>query len=355
MCTRPFGAVAAVLMLSGCAIHPLPEDVTGVDTYHIVRQIRCETRNAVIEMVRLELTSLANGAPGVPPHPRAQKLLADYDRDPELISTFKPGLFSDYPQIQNYFSIIYAAGIAYSFDLTMTEDNNLGTTVNLLGPWAQKLTLGITGNANRQRINQRTFTVTDTLGVLLATLNTPVRGQRYCDGQIVQANYIYPIAGRIGVDKVVRTFLELNVFANLQQSSGPTAGNPASAPSLADKLTFTTTIDVSTTPKVTFSPIGKAFQLADASVTGLARRTDVHKVVVGVALPTSVSAAVLSLQGYLFSARRNATNPKTSGPSDGRVIALTTVTGQPRNEAERNALYAVDQVRSREFQLVTTP
>jgi len=218
MGTRSLGAVAAVLMLSGCAIHPLPEDVTGVNTYHIVRQIRCETRNAAIEMVRLELTNLANGGPGGPPHPLAQKLLADYDRDPELISTFKPGLFSAYPQIHNYFSIIYAAGIAYGFDLTMTEDNNLGSTVNLVGPWVQRLTLGITGNANRQRQNERIFTVTDTLGVLIATLNTPVRGQRYCDGQIVQANYIYPIAGRIGVDKVVRTFLELNLFANLQQS-----------------------------------------------------------------------------------------------------------------------------------------
>ena len=33
----------------------------------------------------------------------------------------------------------------------------------------------------------------------LLKLNTLVRGQQYCDKQIVQANYIYSIAGRIGV------------------------------------------------------------------------------------------------------------------------------------------------------------
>ena len=46
-----YGGVCAfaAFVLAGCAIHPLPEDVTGVDTYTIVRQIRCETRQAVID------------------------------------------------------------------------------------------------------------------------------------------------------------------------------------------------------------------------------------------------------------------------------------------------------------------
>ena len=37
-------AIALSFLGAGCAIHPLPQDVTGVDTYHIVRQIRCEAR-----------------------------------------------------------------------------------------------------------------------------------------------------------------------------------------------------------------------------------------------------------------------------------------------------------------------
>src|SRR5690242_8456368 len=36
-------------MLGACAIHPLPENVTGVKTETIVHKIRCEARDAVIQ------------------------------------------------------------------------------------------------------------------------------------------------------------------------------------------------------------------------------------------------------------------------------------------------------------------
>ena len=111
--------------------------------------------------------------------------------------------------------MIYSAAIAYNFDLTMSEENDLGTMLDFLGPWAPKFTLGVSADANRGRSNERTFTVTDTFSTLLMKLNTPVRGQRYCDGQIVEANYVYPIAGRIGVDKTVMTFFQLALFGSL--------------------------------------------------------------------------------------------------------------------------------------------
>ena len=38
---------------SGCAIHPLPENVTGVSTTHIVHRIRCEARDAVLDAARI--------------------------------------------------------------------------------------------------------------------------------------------------------------------------------------------------------------------------------------------------------------------------------------------------------------
>src|SRR5271170_2404893 len=49
--------IAAVVWLTGCAIHPLPEDVTGVSTYNIVRQIRCEARQAIFDFAITYLTS----------------------------------------------------------------------------------------------------------------------------------------------------------------------------------------------------------------------------------------------------------------------------------------------------------
>jgi hypothetical protein len=39
-----------VLLVSGCAIHPQPKDVTGISTFDIEQQIRCETRKAVVDL-----------------------------------------------------------------------------------------------------------------------------------------------------------------------------------------------------------------------------------------------------------------------------------------------------------------
>jgi hypothetical protein len=35
------------ILVAGCAIRPLPEQVTGIKTLDIVKQIRCETREAI--------------------------------------------------------------------------------------------------------------------------------------------------------------------------------------------------------------------------------------------------------------------------------------------------------------------
>ena len=43
-----FGIVLSC-WLGGCAIHPLPENVTGVKTAGIVHRIRCEARSAVLD------------------------------------------------------------------------------------------------------------------------------------------------------------------------------------------------------------------------------------------------------------------------------------------------------------------
>jgi hypothetical protein len=359
MCVRLFAAVAATLLLSNCAIHPVPEDVTGVDTYHIVRQIRCETREAAAKFLMRELKRLGSDHADQAADPIAQGLVAKYEANPELISTFTPDLFpgSKYAQVRNFYRVIYSAAIAYNFDLTMSEQNNLGTTIDLLGPWTQKFTMGISADANRGRSNERSFTVTDTFSELLMTVNTPVRGHRYCDGQIVQANYVYPIAGHIGVDELVMTFFELVYLGGL--STDKAAPGAIGPPTIADKLTFTTTIDSTISPKVVFNPVGTALQLSDASLTGMATRMDTHQVTVGLALEASATASLSSLRGYLFSRERSSgfsVASRASGVAGagaaGHVLVVNTLTAQARTYAEKLAVIAVDQLKSREVQLV---
>ncbi|VIO69007.1 hypothetical protein [Bradyrhizobium ivorense] len=369
MFVRIFAASAAALLLSNCAIHPVPEDVTGVNTYHIARQIRCETREAALQFLLRQLGRLATDHPDQPADPIARQVLDDYEANPDSISRFTPERFRGpkYEQVRNFYRVIYSTAIAYNFDLTMSEQNDLGTTINLLGPWARKFTLGITGDVNRGRSNERSFTVTDTFSDLLMNINTPVRGQRYCDGQIVQANYVYPVAGHIGVDELVKTFFELVYLGGLSLKDGaPGAIGP---PTIADKLTFTTVIDGSLTPKVTFTPVGAGFQLTDASLTGKASRTDTHKVTVGLAIDKEVLASLGSLRGYLFSRERSA--GASVVPSPARLAAVParplvraarappdgifegiTLTAQARNSAEWLAAAAVDQLKSRELQLI---
>lgn len=360
MRNRSIAAAAAVLLLSGCAIHPVPEDVTGVDTYHIVRQIRCETRHAAAEFVISQLRELVAGGERQAGDPIAQRFVEDYDRDPETISNFRPSVFAgqDYVQVRNFYNLIYSAGVAYNFDLTMTEDNNLGANANFVGPWTgATFTLGLIGDANRQRANERVFTVTDSLGTLLTKLNTPVRGRRYCDGQIKGPNYVYPVAGHIGVDKMVKTFFELAFLAGLSPSE---KGAP---PTMADKLTFSTMVDLSVMPRVVFAPVKSGFQPSDASLTGVARRTDVHKVAVGLALDPKAAATLASLRNYLFSAERSGRVSASAaltgvaavpGPRLG-LIEGNTLTATAGTPAERLAVIAVDQLKSREVQIVPTP
>ena len=357
MYVRILAALAALPLFVGCAIHPVPEDVTGVDTYHIVRQIRCETRDTLRRFVITWLEDLGRDHESQRGDPIARRLAYQYENDPDSISSFHANRFPgpQYVQVRNLINTFYDAGIAYNFDLTMTENNDLSTEINFLRPLTRpKFTLGISAGAKRERSNNRTFTVTDTFSYLLTKLNTPVRGRRYCDGQIVQANYIYPIAGRIGVDKLVKSFIELTLFANL----GGKDANPGEggAPTMADKLTFTTTVDASATPRIEFSPVGTAFQLADASLTGSVKRTDVHQVTVALAISKGGMANLDPFRSFLFSSQRGApaaSAPITIGPrsNTSMLVVGRRVTGGG-TPSEVLAVLAIDQVKSRELELI---
>lgn len=354
------GVASLSLVLMGCSIHPLPEDVTGVSTYDIVRQIRCETREAARKELVAWLANLGRSHPGQSGIPLARKLAERYEQDPNAISGFRASLFKgrEFAQVRNVINIFYRIGIAYNFDLTMTEYNDLSAgSANFQRTFSRSLfKLGIGAGMTRSRSNDRTFTITDTLGNLLTHLNTAkVNGRRYCDGYIVEANYVYPIAGRIGVDKVVHDFLNLALFTGLAGSSAkPGEGGP---PTMTDKLSFTTTIDASATPKITFTPTGSAFQLTDATLTGEVKRTDLHKVFVALAVPTNASVYLDSLRSYLFSpARGIATAPSVAGGRRGAssLVVGTQVIGGG-TQAEALAVLAIDQLKSRELELVPSP
>jgi hypothetical protein len=339
-------ALAAVSLLSGCAIHPVPEDVTGVDTVDIVKQVRCETREALTDLIKEKLKDWSDRG-----SPEAGALLLLYEGNPDLISDFHPRLFPGpkYVEVRRLINVFAETAVAYNFDLQMTENNDLTTDINLLRPiTTPKFTLGINAGALRRRANERIFTLSDTFGYLVTRLNRQNRyGERYCDGKIVRKNYVYPIAGRVGVHKTIRTFIELTVFGGL---AGPAEKQGKGPPTMVDKLTFTTMINISASPKVEFTPVTDRFQLADAGFKASADRTDRHEVAIGLAIAGNGVNEVGALRRFGFSPDRGATAP--TGRQTGSGIyrgARVTGGGTP---AEQSAVEAIDQVKRRELQLI---
>jgi hypothetical protein len=282
-----FRAAVAALCLgsTGCAIHPLPEDVTGVSTFEIVKRIRCETKQAIFDSAVGWLLH----DPKVDPVSRAIGL--EFDDRSRPMETLSPKLFKG--RVRSILELFWRTGIAYNYELEMEEMNNFNTDINFLKPFRNdgKGTLGLNAHADRRRENTRIFTITDTFGKLVDELPSA-----YCTNHIVEANYIYPVTGKVGMAPVIQDFVRLTIFGNL---AGP-KDKPDGPPTMVDQLEFETTISGSVTPRVDFSPLGNAFQLANASLTSAVSRRDLHKLTVGLAIDVGSLPRVAAVRSTYF-------------------------------------------------------
>lgn len=277
---RGLALVTAAGLLAGCSIRPLPEDVTRVPTYHIVRQIRCEAREA---LGRLAIGWLKNHRDDA----HARRIGLEFDKGIRPISSLHYNLFRGHTR--HIMRLFYDAGIAYNYQLEMTENNDLSAELNFLKPFSDStFTSPLNASSKRQRVNTRTFTVTDTFSGLLTKV-----GADYCAGHLAGENYVYPIAGKIGMEPMIRDFVNLTLFANLD---APADKNGA-PPTMTDALAFETTLSASATPKITFIP---ANGLADAAITGSVSRKDAHTVTVGLAIDTASKRDLQGIRSTLF-------------------------------------------------------
>ena len=309
---------AASLYVSGCAIRPLPEDFSGVPTPIIVKQIRCETRKAAIDLALGYLRSPRN-LEDRRVDARSHAIGQQFDNG-RPIQEFSPKLFSGHAR--DVLRLFYNTGVAYTFDLEMTETNNLNTEINLLQPLTgSTFTLGIKARADRSRKNERIFTITDNFSGLIRLPDD------YCSGKsigraynhIVPPNYIYPITGEIGVKGFMMDFINMTIFENL---GGP-KDNRGAPPTLVDALEFQTILGGSLAPKIEFVKAGRGLQVADASVTGDVTRIDLHKITMGLAIEKTGAPLLAPVRAFPFAALVSAT---------------------PATPAEARAAEAVDQV-----------
>ncbi|MCA0032651.1 hypothetical protein [Mesorhizobium sp. B263B2A] len=313
----PFLAVTC-FVLTACGIHPLPDDVTGLSTYNIVRQIRCETRQAVIDSLFTYLTSEANHDAGKVDDRSRQIGLSFqqlYNTNPQTIRQFKPDALSGFSKV--VIGLLWSTGIAYNFDLNMVIVNNVDPSMKILRTLPQSgFSLGLQGSFDRQRGNERSFTVTDNFGNLINKTDA-----RYCKDKIVEANVVYPIAGKVGMERAVDDFLVLALFGNLAGSDSKDVTAVKGPPTMVDQLEFKTTVSGTVNPSVTFSPGGPDFHISEAALGVTNSRTDTHKLTVGLYLDTSGVKQIEKARADIF-------------------LGLITAAGGP---AEQGAATAVDQ------------
>jgi hypothetical protein len=160
--------------------------------------IRCETRLAIQDKAIELLLAFRNGE-YQPSIDLANTLKAKrgkaWNFDPRMLTTQDERAF--------YFRYIQT-GIAYDFTLDITEENR-GT---LLADPVRRITngaagIGLDASGDFSRNNARRFIMSDTFAKLLDDQNLR------CDTDRPE-NFVYPIAGRIGLRELISTFVDLN-------------------------------------------------------------------------------------------------------------------------------------------------
>lgn len=272
--------------LGGCGVHPLPEDVTPLDTNAIVLQIRCEAREGLKEAA---LAFLLNPKFQFPEKTlsRARELasgeIAFADFSPNQLDPVAGFYLAKYEQA--------AIGYDFNFDMSVTNALSAGTSFTGIVPH-QIVNAGAAGGVDLQRQTIRNFRVTDTFGKL--------RQMKKCDEGDDRKfeNYAFPVTGRIGLAELVRTFVDLNEHNNL---SGPVKDGKPTAPILADTFAFSTKLAASVGADVNLTPATPRFHLLKANFGAAGSRTDAHKVVVAMSLePEKAPAATKSVVPAAF-------------------------------------------------------
>ena len=161
--------------VTGCSMHPLPENISRANTFDIVERIRCEVR----EGLQTYLAQVRN-----PSH--AER-------------------------------IIKASTIGYDFTFTITEYNNQGVEDGKLAfdrPSLQSpskgFSLDLTAKGEKTRANTRKFRIVE-------NLNDVYSGGR-CD-KAYRENWVYPITGSTGMAEVVQTYVKLEEMTDFSRKT----------------------------------------------------------------------------------------------------------------------------------------
>lgn len=267
----------------GCSVHPLPEDATGINTFEVIRKIRCEARTAIIESAVNLLRKSKEAA--------VRSLAERISQNHNLLNK---DIYKKVDRETEIFLRKYDdTAIGFDFTFTMTENNDVSADIGFVSKvFNGSDSLGFRSSNGRERQNIRNVRITDTIESL-------IEQRTNCDRYATGVNLIYPITGNIGLFEVLDTFFNLNEVA-------PIAVNADDKTTLfADTLKFTTTFSGSVGPGLTITPLGKNYGLSAGAFSAESKRSDVHTLVIAISLPPE--RQVISNNGTVAPTRKAAT------------------------------------------------
>jgi hypothetical protein len=246
-----------VVSVVGCAIHPLPDDISRETTYSIIHNIRCEARAEIkSEVQALLMTSSSASVRAID----AEDVLENLDKIRKLDQDIGD-------KINKY--RLSAIGYLFTFKITENNDAKNGK-VNFILPLTDGLfTLDFEGGVEKKRDSDRKIGIVETFEELDGLDCTNVSHP--------ESNLAYPITGSVGMAEVVDSFLKL-------------AESVGSNKKFNDTLTYTTEIKAGVNPKLELKPVDNRFRLKTASANFDVSRKDVHELYVTLTFPVEPPA-----------------------------------------------------------------
>lgn len=255
--------------VTGCSVHPIPEDVSPIPTEAIVAAARCELRLGLVEQVKVWFAD---------ERPRVNESVIN----PELVADQLDKMVARYNVDREDWQEYLDIAIAYDWSFEISEANRADSSVGFKLPFVNpgSLDVGASGSLTLGRSAKRTFKSQDKFSNLLREswynfCNDKDRSSKpgYYNTPVPRdPNLLYPITGSIGLANAVTSFLRIAV----QEGALDT---------FTDELAFTTTWDGKAGASVTLSPVPKQFRLVSGSANLAGTRVDLHKVKISLAFP----------------------------------------------------------------------
>ena len=262
---------------AGCSIHPLPNDVTGLSTAQIVRQIRCELREALVDEILEFVDRRGNESD--------RAFVKEIRAGRRSIVNFPRHMLSEPVQrtIGRFISGKGGAAVL-DFEFVIEEQNNTSSGLEFLGAFTGgSATLGFSVESRLQRTTTRSFSTADKFEDLVNNKEL----EHHCNTPTKGPDWVYPISGRIELQEVLHTFFVLANQENLYSAT--------EAPTLKDTLDFITHFRGSVNAGIELEAVPRGFTLRRATFgtafgNDKSGRKDQHKVLVSLALPANSTA-----------------------------------------------------------------